>query len=396
MSTALIILLKMVFAVSALALLHTYLFYPLLLRVLSIGAKANQTVFSKEELPAVSILVAAYNEEAVIAEKIESIFNSDYPAEKMQVLIGSDNSTDRTNAIINEFEKKFPGLKLVGFTQRTGKVMIINSLAKMAAHGILIITDANVMFDKNTVYRLVKHFKHPSVALVDSNMINRGLHKSGISVQEKTYIRAEIFIKNAEGKIWGTMMGPFGGCYALRKDHFSEVPGNFLVDDFYINMKTLEKGGKCMNETGAIVYEDVSNQLSEEFRRKVRIATGNFQNLSAFSHLLGKFNAVSFCFFSHKVLRWIGPFFMILAFLSALALASFPNFYFWACAFGLLLPLLTVLDILLKSINAHIPGLRFITHFISMNFALFIGFFKYLGGVRSSIWQPTKRNQAQD
>ncbi|HEY6160728.1 MAG TPA: glycosyltransferase family 2 protein [Bacteroidia bacterium] len=395
MSTALIILLKIIFALSALALLHTYFFYPLLLRLLSAGSKANPTVFSKEELPPVSILMAAYNEEQVIAEKIESILASDYPPEKIQVLIGSDNSSDRTNSIVKGFETKFPGLKLIEFSQRTGKVMIVNGLVQMAAHDILIITDANVIFDRNTIYQLVKHFKNDSIALVDTNMINRGLHKGGISVQEKTYIQAEVFIKNAEGRIWGAMMGPFGGCYALRKNHFTGVPANFLVDDFYINMRALEKGGKCMNEPGAKVYEDVSNELGEEFRRKVRIATGNFQNLSTFSRLLGKFNAISFCFFSHKVLRWIGPFFMISAFFSSLALASFPNFYFWVCALGLLLPIITLTDIILKSVNAHIPGLRFITHFISMNFALFIGFFKYLGGVRSSIWEPTKRNQAK-
>jgi len=187
-------------------------------------------------------------------------------------------------------------------------------------------------------------------------------------------------------------MGPFGGCYALRKNYYSQIPPNFLVDDFFINMKVLEKGGKCINEKNARVYEDVSNDLNEEFRRKVRIATGNFQNLFTFFPLLFKFNNISFCFFSHKVLRWLGPIFIIISLITSFVLKSIA-FYNWIFVAQIGFYLIPFLDMLLKKLNIHILLLRFITHLLAMNLALFIGMWKYFKGVRTSIWEPTKRHQ---
>jgi cellulose synthase/poly-beta-1,6-N-acetylglucosamine synthase-like glycosyltransferase len=149
------------------------------------------------------------------------------------------------------------------------------------------------------------------IGLVDSNMRNIGIKKDGISHQEKTYISAEVASKNAESLLWGTMMGPFGGCFALRKKLWEKIPSHFLVDDFFINMLVLQKGFKSINEPNAIVFEDVSNDLSDEFRRKIRISSGNFQNLFHYKHLLFDFSWIAFSFFSHKVLRWLTPFFIL-------------------------------------------------------------------------------------
>ena len=376
------------------AVLHSYLLYPLLLRLLVSGKAANRQVYAQnDEFPLVSILIAAHNEESVIGDKLESIFASDYPFEKIEVLVGSDNSTDRTNAIIEEFQRKHETVRLIAFTSRRGKVRIINHLSEQAAGGVFVITDANVIFDRDTLRQLVRHFKNPAIALVDTNMVNKGMKKEGISVQEKTYIESEVFTKNAEGRIWCSMMGPFGGCYAVRKSHFSKVPENFLVDDFYINMKVLERGGLCINEINARVYEDVSNSLVEEFRRKVRIATGSFQNLFAFSHLLFRFNGVSFSFFSHKVLRWFGPMFMLGGVAAIIPLMQAYDLYRYLFLAGLILLLLPLFDLLLRQVNTHVALLRFATHFFSMNLALLAGFFKFVSGVKSSVWEPTRRNQ---
>lgn len=377
---------------SAAALLHTYILYPLLIQLLTGKRKINGTVFPPSEVPPVTVLMAAYNEEEVIAQKIESIFNSDYSKEKIELLIGSDNSTDRTNEIVKTLQSKFPQLNLIEFSTRTGKVMIINELVKKSSHGILILTDANVMFDKSTLYELVKHFRNETIALVDSNMINTNLQQHGISNQEKTYIQTEVSIKNAESKLWGCMMGPFGGCYALRKSYFKEVPPNFLVDDFYQNMKVLEQEGKCINETRALVFEDVSNNIKDEFRRKIRIAAGNFQNLFSFTGLLFKFNSISFCFLSHKVLRWLGPLFLITSFVSNILLLHIAFFRF-TFIIQVAFYCIPILDILLKKINIHLGLFRFTTHLLAMNLALLLGLIKFLTGIRSSIWQPTRRNQ---
>ena len=240
-------------------------------------------------------------------------------------------------------------------------------------------------------------------------MINNGIVQNGISVQESSYISREVRIKTNESNIFGTMMGPFGGCYAIRKKLYQPVPENFLVDDFYINMKILEQGYKSINNTDAIVYEDVSNNLKDEFNRKIRIATGNFQNLQTFSHLLWlgigvkskkiaseiHFSKISltYTFLSHKVLRWIIPFLIILMTISLFFLINI-KIYFLALLGFLLTLILPIIDLLFKKINIHISILRFVTHFYSMNLALFVGFFRFLNGVKSGIWKPTKRNQA--
>jgi len=408
------IILQIIFWISFIALAHTYVIYPLLLKILAVGRDIKSRPAEVRSEAAVSILIAAYNEEKVIGEKLQSIFNSDYPQEKIEVLIGSDNSTDRTNEIIESLSKKYNNLHLVNFFSRSGKIKIINHLESLAKNEILILTDANVMFDMNTIKELTKHFSNPEIDLVDSNMINPIGHSSYGAKAESTYIRGEVGIKNNEGKVFGMMMGPFGGCYAVRKSFYSAIPENFLVDDFYINMKVLEKGGKAISEINAKVYEEVPSNWNVEFKRKIRIATGSYQNLFAFAHLLFRFNALSFCFLSHKVLRWKGPFLMIaLYFIPAFGVIhSLNQFYNMILQFGMpdaisfasvmtepmiliflfenLLLLILIFDLLLSLLKISSPT-RLITHFFSTNLALLIGFFKFLGGVKSSVWQPTKR-----
>ncbi|MFO8130305.1 MAG: glycosyltransferase [Bacteroidales bacterium] len=386
-------LLDSIFWLSVLLILHSYLLYPALLALLSRNRKNNATVYSKEEeFPRVAVLVSAYNEEAVIGEKIDSIFRGSYPPGKLEVRIGSDCSNDRTNEILRECAATYPQLKIFLYHERRGKQNVINDLVSGTDAEILVLTDANVIFDQHTLRNMVRHFKNPCIGLVDTNMINRGMKKEGISIQESTYISREVHIKNMEGRLWGAMMGPFGGCYAIRKEDYSRVPANYLVDDFYINMHVFTKGKKAINDLEAKVYEDVSNAIRDEFRRKVRIATGNFQNLKTFAPLLFR-PYVGFCFFSHKVLRWLGPFFILAALTANIFLAFASVFYLVLLGLHVLLFLMPLLDVLLKSMGIHHRFLRLATHFYAMNLALLIGFFKFLRPVRSGVWDRTRRNQ---
>jgi len=388
-------LVQAIFWISLIALLHTYLLYPLLLKALAYFSPPH-SVPAEKEVAAVSILIAAYNEEKIIQEKLESILNTDYPKDKIEILVGSDASTDGTNKKV----LSFPKVQLIDFKERSGKVKIINHLKTLARHDILILTDANVLFDKATLHQLLKHFGNPSIALVDSNMINIRQQRQGVSKAESTYIRGEAGIKNNEGKIFGMMMGPFGGCYAVRKSFYENVPENFLVDDFFVNMKVLEKGGKAISEINAKAYEEVPTDWKIEFKRKIRIATGSFQNLKEFFHLLFRFNTLSFCFLSHKVLRWLGPFFMLGLYGCNMLIAwrifrsDIPHPMHPFVIFFLLqnmLPLLFISDLVLRFLGINFILTRLATHFLTTNLALFIGFFRSVTGVKSSVWQPTIR-----
>jgi cellulose synthase/poly-beta-1,6-N-acetylglucosamine synthase-like glycosyltransferase len=386
------ILLQIIFWLCVFVIFHSYVLYPIVLKFLPKKEKYSKTTVN--EKLSISILMAAYNEELVIEDKINSIINSDYPLEKLEIIIGSDNSSDNTNAIIEKLGQKINQIKFFAFIKRQGKSNIINQLADHASGDIFILTDANVMFGKNTITELVKPFGDPKIGLVDSNMINTRLQKHGISFQEKSYISREVMIKHYESMHWGTMMGPFGGCFAIRKELFSKVPLNFLVDDFYICMKVIEKKFKAINSLEAKVYEDVSNNLYVEFKRKIRIATGDFQNLAQFaSFLWPPHTGLAFSFLSHKVLRWIGPLFLITAAIM-LAILAFSSMFYMVLAllysFSFLIPFI---DILLKKLGIHNIILRFITHFYTMNLALLLGMFKAIKGVQSNVWKPTQRFQ---
>lgn len=385
-----------IFWLSVVLVAHTYVLFPLVLNWLARGKKQNETIYlpSDADLPEVTILLAVYNEELVIEEKIRTTFDSNYPAAKIHFHIGSDASTDRTNEIIRSYQERYPQLKLKIFPGRTGKSGIINELASEAQSPVFILTDANVFFNNDTIYQLVKHYRNPEVAQVGGNIINPVHKDDGISFQEKSYLSRENLMKYQEGVIWGCMIGAFGGCYSIRSAYFVPVPPRFLMDDFYISMHVLAAGKQALNELDAHCYEDVSNKIHEEFRRKVRISAGNFQNLGEYKGLLWPpYTGLAFCFFSHKVFRWYGPVLILLAFLSNLFLWNDSNFYKFTLLCQVIAFAVPLLDAVLKKIHIHIKLFRFATHFYLMNLALFKGLIWYIRGVKTNVWKPTQRNQ---
>ncbi len=386
--------LQILFILSAFLIVHTYVLFPYVLKILASNKSQNDLIYDRtDDLPSISILLAVYNEEQVIEQKILTTFNTNYPAHKIQFLIGSDASSDKTNEIIKSFTDKYP-VQLIEFEGRTGKSGIINKLTELASADIFIMTDANVFFQEDTIYQLVKHYKNDSIAQVGGNIINVQYKKDGISFQEKSYLSRENLIKYQEGIIWGTMIGTFGGCYSIRANAYAKVPDNFLVDDFYISMYVLEKGYKSINELDALCIEDVSNKIEEEFRRKVRISAGNFQNLNRFKGLLWPpYTGLAFSFISHKVLRWIGPILLIIAFITSAILAIHSNYYMYLLLIQVLVYSTPIIDKFLKALSIHIKFLRFANYLIMMNLALLKGMIWYFKGIKSSVWQPTQRNQ---
>lgn len=384
---------EVIFWISVLAILQSYVFYPLIITLLSRFARDNQDVFTRDDnLPFVSVLTAVHNEEAVINEKLRSIFNTTYPEEKIELIIGSDGSTDRTNEILHINANDNEAIRLIPYQERRGKPAVINQLREEAMGEILILTDAKVLFTEDTIFEMVKHFKNREIGLVGANIINTRVDKSGISFQEWTFMSREIKLKHYEGKVWGNMIGAYGAAYAIRNEFYTRVPDGYSVDDFFITMKVLEKKKKCILEMNAIGKENVPNRLAEEFRRKIRISAGNFQNLITFYRLLWPpFTGLAFSFFSHKVLRWIGPFFLTFVIASNIVLGISDPFYRTVLYIQAVIILCPILDYLLRKIGLHIVILRFITHFYSMNLALMAGFLKFVKGTEINVWEPTKR-----
>jgi len=383
---------------------HTYALYPMLLEFLARGKTLPPERFEHDaELPEVAVLIAVYNEEAVLEATLASILESEYPADKVKVFIGSDGSTDRSDAIVKRFRERYPHLHLTVFGGRNGKIRIINQLAADAsshftdpASAIYVLCDANVVWTPPLLRRLAGHFKRPGVGLVGAAVKDKVREHAGIGDEEEAYIGQENLVKYREGVLWGNVIGAFGACYAMRASLFAPVPVHHIVDDFYLTFQTLEKGSTAIVDLDAVCYEAVSTEISEEFRRKRRIATGNFQNFRRFWRFIQPWNsnfATFFAFWSHKGLRWCGPFLLIAMFLSAAILAFLSPFY--------LLPIIGMsgtfvaawIDKIMsrRENGRHVKLFRFIRYFYTMNAALFLGFVAFAKGVGNSVWEPTKR-----
>ncbi len=388
--------------ISLLALAHAYVFYPLLLKIWARDRAPHRVLFQKaDQWPEVHVLMSLYNEEKVIEQKLDSLLKQDFKG-SLQIWIGSDCSSDKTNEIVQRYTQENAHIHFFPFNYRQGKPGVINTLAEKAKQSfssadstLFLITDANVFLSPGVIRLLAGHFKDPEIALVDARMVHTGMKSEGISKAEDQYISMEVWIKYWEGILWGNMIGPFGGCYMLRASHFQPVPTNFLVDDFYIAMKVFEQGGKAINELEAVCYEAVSHDIAVEYRRKKRISAGNYQNLLSFRSLWWPpFKALNFAFFSHKVLRWWGPFFLLLIIIGSGLLALGGQAVYQLLFFLLVICLILVplLDWMLTQLNINWMPLRGVRYFILMNLALLAGFWKFLKGIKTNVWQPTKRH----
>ena len=386
-----------IIALCVLLILHSYLFYPFLLQWFSRRRSFPEYPAAAEPL-LITVVMAVHNEQSVIGAKLESLFNTHYPKHRLQVLIGSDASTDDTNSIIRTFINQGYPVQLLAFEQRTGKPSVLNRLVKQVRQSaqvpeLLVFTDANVIFTPDTLIRIAAPFTDQQMGLVGANVLFSGIQSDNVSGVENVYNNRELTLKYQEGIIWGSMIGAFGACYAMRTDLYTEVPEGFIVDDFYISMKVLEQGYKAILHPKAICYEDVSGDAEVEFRRKARISTGNFQNLVVLKKLLWPiWQPEVFCYWSHKVLRWFTPLLLLVMALALLVCAAgIPAGRYGLLAIAGVL-VLALLDIPFSSIGLHISFLRSLRHFLFMNLALLLGFWRYITGKANPVWQRTKRS----
>ena len=373
--------------ISFLGIAQTYFIYPLSLFLFGKKRQVKPALSTNFDI---AVVIAAYNEENVIEKKIQSVLATSYPLEKLVIYVGSDASTDRTNEIVANFGAQYPNVQLKIFQGRTGKAGIINSIIEQCKEELLILTDANVFFTPSTIPTLVRHFSEKETHQVCANILKISDRNENIQALEKGYLLVENQIKLRESASWGFVMGAEGGCYAIRRTAYTPIPPNFYMDDFFVTMSAIANQGRVVFDEEAICYEDLPTESTEEFKRKIRISIGNFQNLVAFKKLLWPFwSAIAYSFISHKILRWLTPFFLILLFLVSFLL-SFDCFFFQVLA--LVQCVLFLSPLAIPYLKWMKPAL-FVAHFYNMNLALLIGFFRYLKGVKSSVWQPTPRSK---
>lgn len=388
---------ELIFWISALSLAHTYFLYPLVLvaadalvracsdfRYLARGGERRRA--ESRELPQVSLLVAAWNEASVIGEKLENSLALDYPPEKLEILIGSDGSDDGTDAIVESFTD--PRIRLSA-APRVGKIGVLNRLVPLARGEILVFSDANTLFEPNAIRMLIRHFEEPKVGLVCGRL--RLYNPTRKDYEESTYWVYESFLKFMEGKR-GVVMGANGGIYALRRELWEALPSQTVVEDFVIAGRCLLRERDVVYDPEAVAWEETTEDYTQERARRTRIAAGNFQALVQLRELLHPSRpGPAFAFFSHKVLRWFAPFFLLGLLLSNLFLLG-PAIYnlslvaqlaFYALAFAGY-----------RGFSRGVLGGMASTarYFTEMNWGLLQGFFRWLRGSQKVTWDRTARN----
>src|SRR5438067_4899502 len=370
------------FWVAVLAVLHTYVLYPLLLVLLDgfeqarsawsyIGGTERRRAPAQLGLPHVSVLIAAYNEASCIGRRIENLLAQDYPPDHLEILVGSDGSTDGTDAIVQHYAAR--GVKL-SRGDRAGKAGVLARLVAMAKGEVLVLTDANTEFEKDAIRQLVQPLRDPRIGLVCGRL---RLHSPlGAPIIESAYWKLESLLKLYESRR-GCVMGANGGIYAVRRHLFPPLPAGTVVDDFVAALRVLRSGYEVRYEPEAVAHEEAAPGHAEEYRRRVRIAAGCFRALSQFRDLLSpRHGFTAFALWSHKVLRWLVPQALLIALITNAILALRSPLY------GLLLLgqcgvyAMAALGLLGTS-PRHLHKLTDpAAHFVEMNAALLVGFLR--------------------
>ena len=386
-----IFILEILLFLICLIILNSFLFYPII--VYFKGQNKTQKVRTKNYQPTISILISAYNEEKVIAERIKNIASQNYDFSKIEVFVGSDMSSDRTNNILTELQKEYPWLEVYFANQRNGKAGIINELIKKVNNEILVLTDANTEFQIDALNNLVQDFIDERVGGVCGKLIlvdNEQTRREG--VEEAKYWKYENFIKNSEGEC-GISLAANGGIFAIRKNLYKNIPiDKAVTDDLFISLSVISQGFEFTYSSDAVAYEDTGKNLAVEYKRKVRFSATNFQTLANFKHLLFNKNIfLSYAFFSHKVTRWFLPMLLISAFVLSILLYNENIFVFLFFSIQILFYIFAALGFLLSlfKIQNHFFSLPYF--FVFSNLAIAVGFIRFMKKEHSVIWISTER-----
>ena len=370
-------------------LLYSYVGYPILLVLATLFRRPPRPApGDPASWPQVSIVISAHNEEQVIGRRIENLLALDYPRERLQILIGSDGSTDRTSEIVRLYGSS--NISFHDFALQRGKAQVLNDLMALARGKFVVFTDANTFFEPSAVKELIRGFREvPSACAIVGRVEMR--NPEGTVNPESFYWRYETMLKSLETRL-GTVLGANGPIYAIKGAWYCPLPAGTIVDDFLIPMlMRLEHGGEVMFRPSAKAWEMVPETVHDEFRRRIRIGAGDAHALwHTWRLLMPDHGMLAFSYWSHKVLRWMGPLLLPAIFLSNLWLVDRP----WAST-------LLIAQLAAYAVGFASPWLQWIPivgrlatavwFFMVLNAALLLGTLKFLTGRSASVWQRTSR-----
>jgi cellulose synthase/poly-beta-1,6-N-acetylglucosamine synthase-like glycosyltransferase len=369
--------------------IYAYAGYPAVIWCLSrlFGRPGSVPAGDPDEWPQVTLLIAAHNEETVIDARIRNALATDYPRDRLEIVVGLDGCADQTATIARSFVDC--GVRVLDYPERRGKATVLNVSMTQIKGQIVLMSDANTDIDPQAARRLGRWFLDPQVGAVVGRLILSDPSSGGNA--DGLYWKYETFLKRCEGRL-GALLGANGAIYAIRRELYIPVPPETIIDDFVIPLLAkLRSDCAIIYDCDAIAWEETPADVSAEFHRRARIGAGGFQSIGMLWKLLDPRRGwVAFTFLSHKILRWLCPFFLMgLLVCNAFLLESI--FFRW-----LLGAQITFYGV---SMLAGVPSrrvrlakpIRLMAMFTSMNAALLVGFFRWLGNRQHAAWNRTTR-----
>ena len=373
---------------------YTYLGYGIvlyiLLRIKRLFKKKKLIVLSDNELPEVTLLIAAYNEQDYVKAKVENTLSLNYPQEKLHQIWVTDGSDDATPTLL----AAYPNIEVLHKPERNGKIAAMNRGVKFVKTSIVIFSDANTLLGKESIRRIAEMFNDPKTGCVSGEKrIFNAEEESASAAGEGIYWKYESALKRWDAEL-NTAVGAAGELFAIRTELFNEVEPDTLLDDFIISLRVAMQGYKIDYNPEAYAIETASANVKEELKRKIRIAAGGIQSIVRLYPLLNifKFGMLSFQYISHRVLRWtITPVALVLLLMINIALAP----YSYLFAVILLLQILFYISAFIgwklenKKLKVKIFFIPY--YFYIMNYAVFMGFGRYMRNSQSVNWERAKR-----
>jgi biofilm PGA synthesis N-glycosyltransferase PgaC len=383
------------FWISLFIIFYAFIGYGLLLFIL---IKIKRAIAGKPvlpgavNLPTCTLIVAAYNEEAFIEQKIQNTLELVYPDNKLQFIFVTDGSTDATASIVS----KYPQIKHLHSDARMGKMAAVHRAKDAVATDIIVFTDANTFLNADAMINICRHYADPKVGAVAGEKRVLATEAADATAGEGFYWKYESKLKAWDSELY-SVVGAAGELFSVRTELYQPVPSNAIIDDFMISMLIAKKGYKIVYEPEAYASETASENVKEELKRKVRIAAGGLQSIIWLKSLLLPFKLpiLSFQYISHRVLRWtVVPFLMILVLVLNILIVLQPDtglIYQLILAGQVAFYGMSLLGWIMMARQIKVKIFFIPYYFSMMNYAVIRGIFRYLAGNQSAVWEKAKR-----
>ncbi len=382
---------QILFWTSLAALIYSYAGYPLL--VYFVGILRPLEVKKSFFEPNVTVLITAYNEEKDIAEKIGNTLKINYPKEKLEILVASDGSTDKTDEIVKTFSNQ--GVKLFRQEGRKGKTYTQNKAVEVATGEIILFSDATTDYQPDVLCEIMPNFADEKIGCAAGKLIYVDKSQSSVGSGAKSYWNYETFLKTSESRAC-SLIGASGCLYAVRKNAYREMYAE-ACSDFLICTIIYRQGLRSVFEPQAVCTEETNRQTGKEFQMRVRIISQTFtdlwRNLDMLNPVKSGFYAIELL--SHKLLRYAVPLFLIFMLLAS-AFSAFDSVIFQIITALQICFYLTALFGQIFEKNGKRGGIAAIPlYFVLANLASIVGFYKFLRGERYVRWETVRENQSE-